>query len=203
MIAALDRHGVRYVAVGSYPAIVQGVDLEMTDLDIVPATAEDNRVRLVEALKELHANEKRGDQIETIYDLMDDPSSLTDTTFWTFMTDFGELDIVLRPAGFPRGYDELIEHAHSVALRDDTDPSLAVDALVADVHDIYESKRLAGRRKDVDVLPRFAGIHPVDVKESMREKYRADQSRRSSPIPSQIQPSYPPPGAAPTRGRSR
>ncbi|MHB1711666.1 MAG: hypothetical protein ACYCV7_09720, partial [Acidimicrobiales bacterium] len=125
------------------------------------------------------------------------------TTFWTFTTDFGELDIVLRPAGFPRGYDELIENAHSVALRDDTDPALAVDALIADVHDIYESKRLAGRKKDVDVLPRFAGIHPVDVKESMQEKYRTDQARRSSPIPSQIDPSYPPRGAAPTRGRSR
>ncbi|MHB1712489.1 MAG: hypothetical protein ACYCV7_14000, partial [Acidimicrobiales bacterium] len=126
MFAALDRHGVRYVAVGSYPAIAQGVDLEMTDLDIVPATDEDNRVCLVEALKELHARDKRGDQFEAIYDHIDNPSSLTDTMFWTFETDFGELDIVLRPAGFPRGYDELIENAHSVALRDDTDPALAV-----------------------------------------------------------------------------
>ncbi len=93
-----------------------------------------------------------------------------------------------------RGYDELLENAHSVVLRDDTDPELSVEALIADVHDIYESKRLAGRKKDVDALPRFAGIHPVDVKESMRKQYRADQARRSSPS----DPSHPPPELPPT-----
>jgi hypothetical protein len=48
------------VLVGSYSAIVQGVDLPMTDLDIVPATGPANRDRLVAALKELGARQRRG-----------------------------------------------------------------------------------------------------------------------------------------------
>ena len=39
ILAALERHGVSYVLVGSYGAIVQGIDLPMTDLDIVPRRA--------------------------------------------------------------------------------------------------------------------------------------------------------------------
>ena len=51
--------------------------------------------------------ERRGEVIEAAYELMEDPSSLTDTTFWTFTTEYGDLDVVLRPAGFPQGYDDL------------------------------------------------------------------------------------------------
>ena len=55
ILAALERHDVSFVLVGSYGAIVQGVDLAMTDLDIVPATGAANRDRLVAALKDLGA----------------------------------------------------------------------------------------------------------------------------------------------------
>jgi hypothetical protein len=42
-VEALERHEVRYVAIGSYAAIAQGVDLDVTDFDIVPAEDEENR----------------------------------------------------------------------------------------------------------------------------------------------------------------
>ena len=64
ILAALERHHVSYVLVGSYGAIVQGVDLAMTDLDIVPATGSANRDRLVAALKDLGARERRGEVLE-------------------------------------------------------------------------------------------------------------------------------------------
>lgn len=183
ILAALQRHGAPYVLVGSYGAIVQGVDLPMTDLDIVPATGSANRGRLVAALKELGARERRGEVIVAAYELMEDPSSLTDTTFWTFTTEFGDIDVVLRPAGFPNGYDDLVESVVIVRLADEGDPSLAVDAVVADVSAIYTSKRLAGRPKDIESLPAFTRIHPTNTKEAVRQRYLADRARRSASDP--------------------
>ena len=53
ILAALERHAVSYVLVGGYGAIVEGVDLPMTDLDIVPATGSANRGRLLAAFHDL------------------------------------------------------------------------------------------------------------------------------------------------------
>ena len=97
---------------------------------------------------------------------MEDPSSLTDTTFWTFTTEYGDLDVVLRPAGFPQGYDDLVDGVVIVRLVDEGDPSLAVDAVVADVSAIYTSKRLAGRQKDIESLPAFTRYPSDDCKGS-------------------------------------
>lgn len=179
ILAALERHGVLYVLVGSYAAILQGVDLPMTDLDIVPATGAENRDRLVAALRELGARERRGDTVEAAYELMEDPSLLTDTTFWTFTTEYGDLDIVLRPAGFPRGYDDLVGGVVMVSLADETNPDLQVEAVVADVSDIYTSKRLAGRHKDIASLAAFTDIHPLDAKQAARQRYLANRGDSS------------------------
>lgn len=64
ILATLERHGVAYVMVGSFGAIVQGVDLPVTDLDIVPASGEENSRWLVAALRDLNARERRGDNLE-------------------------------------------------------------------------------------------------------------------------------------------
>ena len=169
------------MAVGSYSAIVQGVDLPMTDLDIVPATEAENARRLVACLDELEAQEQSGDERETIDELREYPQSLTDVSFRMFSTKYGGLDIVLRPAGFPGGYDDLIENALIATIQDEADSSLVVEALVADVQDVYESKRQARRPKDVLALPFFKGIHSEDAKEVLRARYREDRARREGP----------------------
>jgi hypothetical protein len=155
----------------------------MTDLDIVPATGSANRDRLVAALKELGAHERRGEVIEAAYELMEDPSSLTDTTFWTFATEYGDIDVVLRPAGFPHGYDDLVDSVVIVRLADEADPSLAVDAVVAGVSAIYTSKRLAGRQKDIESLTAFTNIYPTNAKEAVRQRYQKEWVRRSATDP--------------------
>lgn len=176
---ALTRHGVRYIAVGSYPAIVQGVDLPMTDLDIVPVAESDNHRRLVKVLEELDARERVGDREEPIDDLLADPESIAHATFRTFDTKYGELDVVLRPAGFPRGYDDLVANVVVATLQDEADPMLRVDAVLASVDDIYESKRQAGRPKDIDALAAFP-IHEMHTKDSVRARDRADLARREN-----------------------
>ena len=80
ILAALGRHDVSFVLVGSYGVIVQGVDLAMADLDIVPAMGAANRDRLVAALKDLGARGRRGVVVEAAYELMEDPSRLTELT---------------------------------------------------------------------------------------------------------------------------
>ena len=105
------------------------------------------------------------------YELMEDPSSLTDTTFWTFTTEYGDLDVVLRPAGFPRGYDDLVDSVVIVRLADESDPGLEVDAFVADVSAIYTSKRRRppeGHREPGG----FTSIHPING----RKLYAIDTS---------------------------
>lgn len=178
ILDALTRHGVRYIAVGSYPAIVQGVDLPMTDLDIVPVADSENERRLVEVLEELDARERLGDTTEPIDDLLANPESIADTTLRTFDTKYGELDVVLRPAGFPRGYDDLVANVVVATLQDEADPAIKVDAVLASVDDIYESKRQAGRPKDIDGLPAFGTTHRANTNDSVRARYRADLARR-------------------------
>ena len=132
-------------------------------------------------MTELGARERRGEIVEVAYELMEDPSLLTDTTFWTFATEYGDLDVVLRPAGFPRGYDDLVGGVVMVRLADENDPDLQVEAVVADVSAIYTSKRLAGRQKDIESLVAFTGIHPSGAKQAARNRYLADRGRRSPP----------------------
>src|SRR4029453_12653037 len=55
MIAALNKHGVRYVVVGALAAIAQGYPLNTGDLDVTPARDPDNLDRLANALRELDA----------------------------------------------------------------------------------------------------------------------------------------------------
>jgi hypothetical protein len=180
ILAALNRQRVRYVVMGSTAAIIQDIDLALTDLDIVPAVNADNLVRLVRALRELDAREKGAEQVEDAEQALADPSVLLDATFWTFVTAYGDLDLVLRPAGFEAGFSALIDNVHVVALSDDRDPSLTVEVIVADVRVVYESKRRAGRPKDIEVLPRFAGIHLEDPKASVRARDRKDRHDKSA-----------------------
>jgi hypothetical protein len=184
IIEALGRHGVRYIVVGSYAAIAQGVDLAMTDLDIVPATNDDNLALLVAALKSLHALEQVGDQVHDLSELSEDPSTLTDTTFRVFETDFGRLDVLFRPAGFPRGYEDLVSKVVVVRLHDDADRGRIVEAFMASKAAVYASKRAAGRKKDADALAKFEGIHPADLRKTTRDRYRAAPARRDTRPPS-------------------
>jgi hypothetical protein len=150
----------------------------MTDLDIVPAKDPDNARRLVAALIELGARETTGQTEEPIEDLQAYPESISDVLFRTFVTDYGELDVVQRPTGFPRGYADLVDNAVAAPVMDRIDSSLVVTGRFARVEDIYRSKQLAGRDKDRRALPAFRGIDEDDPKEALRARYRADVTAR-------------------------
>ncbi len=174
--SVLAEHDVRYVVMGSYGAIVQGVDLELTDLDVVPELTEANLAKLSEALVELEvverSNPKESDELRS--ELVEDPSRITGARFWNFSTRYGGLDLVLRPSGFPRGYADLEPRAKVVHIVDATDADCEADVVVGDVEDIYTSKPIADRPKDREALSKFVGVHrsPKDRKEALRRRHR-------------------------------
>ena len=59
---------------------------------------------------------------------------------------FGDLDLVIEPAGFPGGYDSLASGATVETIA-------GVDVQVATLDDVIASKEAAGRDKDFTALP--------------------------------------------------
>ena len=55
ILAVLREHGVRYVLVGGFAAVIHGSPYVTTDLDVVPERSEENLRRLSEALRAMHA----------------------------------------------------------------------------------------------------------------------------------------------------
>ena len=62
-------------------------------------------------------------------------------------TDLGDIDLTIAPAGFPRGYDDLVGDAIAIDVGD------GAATLVAALDDVIASKRAAGRAKDLAALP--------------------------------------------------
>jgi len=61
-------------------------------------------------------------------------------------TKFGDLDLVVQPAGFPTGYEGLAPDATVETIA-------GVDVRVATLDDVIASKEAAGRDKDFIALP--------------------------------------------------
>jgi hypothetical protein len=55
LLAALERHRVRFLVVGGFAAQLHGATRQTKDLDLCPARDEDNFNRLAHALTELGA----------------------------------------------------------------------------------------------------------------------------------------------------
>lgn len=146
IVSVMNRHGVHYVVIGAFAAIAQQAPIAPTrDIDFTPDDSLDNLARLSAALKELDARIRTGpDDGGLPFD--HDAKSLRRADMWNLICAHGEFDISFRPAGFDGGYAQLIDRAHRVAVD-------GVQVLVADLDDVIRSKELAGRPKDIRVLP--------------------------------------------------
>jgi hypothetical protein len=146
IVAALNRHQVRYIVIGAYAAIAQRVPIPATrDIDITPESSQENLARLSRALTELGARVRT----ETVPDglpFRHDATSLATAEVWNLICPDGEFDISFHPSGIPGGYDQLAANSHRVRVSD-------VDVVVADLADVIRSKESAGRPKDLQVLP--------------------------------------------------
>lgn len=143
IVSVLNRHRVDYVVIGAFAAIAQQAPIAPTrDIDVTPDDSTDNLGRLSDALKELDARIRTGaDDGGVAFD-----HDVRRADMWNLICRYGEFDISFRPAGFDSGYAALIRRAHRVLVD-------GVQILVADLDDVIRSKELAGRPKDIRVLP--------------------------------------------------
>ncbi|HZJ51553.1 MAG TPA: hypothetical protein VFF07_12125 [Actinomycetota bacterium] len=136
----LADNDVDYVVIGAMAAMLQGAGLATTlDVDVTAATDEHNRERLALALKAMDARLRVPDPEDAV-EVPLDAGMLASAVVMTFVTRFGPFDVLFAPAGAPP-YEELRERA-SVVTR------FGVAIRVADVEDIVQMKRAAGREKD-------------------------------------------------------
>lgn len=144
ILDALNQHGVRYVLIGGLAAAMHGSATPTFDVDIIPATTEDNLERLSAALTTLEAR-VRVDGVPDGLPFTHDATSLAGMLMLNLVTRYGDLDIASQPAGVTR-YEDWASNASSIV-------ALGVAVQVADLGDIVRSKEAAGRDKDKAQLP--------------------------------------------------
>lgn len=145
ILGSLERHEVRFVLIGGLAATLRGSPYPTADVDITPATDRANLGRLASALRALGAKLRVEGHAEPV-DWPLDERSFDQGTTWTFVTDFGFVDICLYPDG-TQGFPDLNRDATAEPLTD----TLTVS--VASLDDVIRSKEAAGREKDLRVLP--------------------------------------------------
>jgi hypothetical protein len=143
ILTVLHRHGVDFVLIGGFAAVVHGSPLLTNDIDITPARERVNFARLSAALTELEAK-VRAEGLEPM-PFAHDADSLAAVQIWNLTTRYGDLDISLMPSG-TNGYEDLRRDAIEIELR-------GTKVLLASLADIVRSKAAAGRDKDRRALP--------------------------------------------------
>ena len=146
IVAALNRHKVRYVIIGAFAAIAQQAPIPATrDIDVTPEASQENLNRLSLALRELGAR-IRTETVPEGLPFSHDAASLASADVWNLICPDGEFHISFHPSGFDQGYAQLAINAHRLRVGE-------VEVVVADLADVIRSKEAAGRPKDLRVLP--------------------------------------------------
>lgn len=143
MLAALAAEEARYVVIGGTAAVIQGAGHVTFDLDITPDRELENLERVATALRKLGAS-VYGMPEDARASFRLDGETLRQGSTWKFLTDHGELDIVLDPDG-TTGYADLARGASRSEIGGKT-------VLVASLEDVIRSKEAAGRERDRAML---------------------------------------------------
>lgn len=144
ILAVLQEHGVRFVLVGGFAAVIHGSPYLTTDVDVVPEWSRGNLERLSAALGAMHARVWTASEPQGLA-FNHDAASLGGAEMWNLVTDHGRLDVTFVPSG-TAGYEDLARDAVHLVI-------LGVDVDVASLADVIRSKEAAGREKDRVVLP--------------------------------------------------
>lgn len=147
IVSTLSRHRVAYVLVGGAAAVAHGSTLPTEDVDITPARDRSNLDHLADALRELGARIRTSNELAGVEFPCDGGFLATIQVMLNLVTDAGDVDVALAPAGFATGYDALAPRAIEV------DFGEGVIVLIAALDDIIASKRAANRAKDRAALP--------------------------------------------------
>lgn len=143
MLEALEAQRARFVIIGGTAAVIGGATHLTFDLDITPDRSTENLDRVAAALRGLGARvHELPAEAEEIFRL--DGRTLAQGSTWKFITEHGELDVVLDPDG-TKGYDDLRRNAVTTEV-------YGLTLLVASLEDVIRSKEAADRPRDRLVL---------------------------------------------------
>jgi hypothetical protein len=145
ILAALERHGVRYVVIGGLAATLHGSPVMTTDADICPARDEDNLERLARALIEIDARIRTSGVPGGLPFVRDAVFLSRIEVALNLTTRFGDLDLSFVPSG-TGGYEDLSRRASSFSIKEHA-------VAVASLEDVIRSKESANRPKDQMALP--------------------------------------------------
>jgi len=144
ILEVLQHHHVNVIVVGGMAAALHGSDMVTFDLDVTPERRRENLERLSTALVHLHARIRiEGDHTGVAFKPTVD--FLSQLIVLNLTTDFGDLDLVMSPAGLS-GYDAMSEAARRVEID-------GVSVQVASLDDVITSKEASNRAKDRLTLP--------------------------------------------------
>src|SRR5215213_7762963 len=114
ILGACEEHGVRYVLIGGFAAVIHGSPYVTTDVDLVPAEDAENLQRLAAALRSIHAKVwSEAEPAGLAFDVS--ASALAGAPVWNLVTDHGRLDLIFVPAG-TSGYDDLARDARHLRI---------------------------------------------------------------------------------------
>jgi len=148
LLAALERHRVRFVVIGGFAVELHDVAVPATrDVDITPDSERGNLQHLARALNELGARFRvDGGPPEGV----EIPGGLT--VEWlesmvsvAFVTTAGPVDVSMVPDG-TRGFDDLAMTMVEIEHQGRQVPTAALE-------DVLRSKEASGRPKDLAVIP--------------------------------------------------
>lgn len=152
----LTEHNVKYVVVGGLAASAQGSSYLTEDIDICYARDKENLLRLAEALQLLHPA-LRGAPAGLPFRL--DFSTLRAGLNFTLTTDYGDIDLLGEVAGLGM-YDEVVKFSEELEVFGVTCRVLTLEGLIV-------AKRVAGRAKDLRVLPELEAL--LELRRSRKE----------------------------------
>ena len=143
ILQELGRRRVAFIVIGGIAAAVHGSPYPTRDVDICPEGTDANLELLAEALEHLDARLMVADEEEPIRMTLS-PRVLRSADFFNFVTRWGRLDVVWKPAG-TAGYADLSRHAVKATFGD-------VEVSVAGLGDVLRSKSALLRDKDMKTL---------------------------------------------------
>jgi predicted nucleotidyltransferase len=140
ILAALERHDVRYVLIGGLAANAHGVRRTTRDVDVIVERSRDNLGRLADAARELEVGSPVIDSRLREIDPLD-VDDLANAANVSLDTREGELDVMNEAKGAPP-FERLASRAVTVEV-------FGTRVRVAGLDDLIALKRAAGR--DVDL----------------------------------------------------
>jgi predicted nucleotidyltransferase len=147
LLRSLAGEGVEFVIIGGVAAYHHGSARVTLDLDIVYGRSAQNIGRLVRALAPLHPY-LRGAPLGLPFRF--DEMTVQRGLNFTLTTDAGPLDCLGEVAGIGR-YDAVSPRSHDAEL-------FGIHCRFIDLDALIETKRAAGRLKDLDVIAELEAI---------------------------------------------